>query len=209
MKDMVTMVLSLIIFATVACVGLAFVYDGTKDQIALNKTEKLTKALSQIFSGAEFTEAQGNIASDGVSFGTSEFKPAYTASRDGKIVGIALIVSKTGFSDIVTALVGVGSDGKIAGVRILQNTDTPGLGANASSPAYFIDKPKNTTTFFGQFKGMSVNTPIKVRQDGGDVTAITAATITSRVVALLVDRAAKAGSVWLSENGITGNGGAK
>jgi electron transport complex protein RnfG len=208
MNDMVKMIAALVIFATVACVGLAFVYDGTKVQIEANATEKLNTALSEVFPGADsFEKVDAELSAtggSGVSFGD-----AYSALKGGTITGIAINATDAGFNDAVTALVGVGTDGRISGVRMLVNTDTPGLGANASSPTYFVDKPAKTKTFYSQFDGMSVSDNITVKKDGGDVIAITAATITSRAVSLLVSESAKAGSAWLSANSAAQNGGAR
>jgi electron transport complex protein RnfG len=199
MKDMVKMVLAIVIFAMVACVGLAFVYSGTKEPIEANATKTLNAALKEVFPDADenFPEIEDPLSAtsgSGVTFGK-----AYKATKNGALIGIAINATDAGFNDAVTALVGVGADGKISGVRLLVNTDTPGLGANASSPAYFVDKPAKTKTFYGQFDGMSGN--IAVQKDGGSVVAITAATITSRAVSLLVSESAKAGSAWLAQNG--------
>jgi electron transport complex protein RnfG len=201
MNDMVKMVLAIVVFATVACVGLAFVYDGTKKPIAENATKTLNTALKAVFPDADdnFPEIEKPLSAtsgSGVTFGK-----AYKATKNGALIGIAINATDAGFNDAVTALVGVGADGKISGVRMLVNTDTPGLGANASSPTYFVDKPANKKTFYSQFDGMSVTGNIKVKKDGGDVIAITAATITSRAVSLLVSESAKAGSAWLAQNG--------
>jgi electron transport complex protein RnfG len=201
MSDMIKMIAAIIIFATVACVGLAFVYDGTKDQIEANATKTLNTALKEVFPDADenFPEIDAPLsaaAGSGVTFGK-----AYKATKNGALIGIAINATDAGFNDAVTALVGVGVDGKISGVRMLINTDTPGLGANASNPAYFVDKPAKTKTFYGQFDGMSVKDNIKVKKDGGNVIAITAATITSRAVSLLASESAKAGSAWLEQNG--------
>jgi electron transport complex protein RnfG len=62
-----------------------------------------------------------------------------------------------------------------------------------------VDKPANTKTFYGQFAGMAADGSIKVTKDGGQVEAITAATITSRAAALLVNIAAETGRQWLRE----------
>jgi Na+-translocating ferredoxin:NAD+ oxidoreductase RnfG subunit len=48
---------------------------------------------------------------------------------------------------------------------------------------------------------MSINDTIAVRRDGGDVVAVTMATISSKAVTLLVSEALEAGFRWLSENG--------
>jgi electron transport complex protein RnfG len=199
MKEILKLAFALMIFATVACVALAFVYASTEGRIAENQSAKLNAALMDIFGeGAVFEKVDGfsGLDGDAVKFGT-----AYAAKKSGALAGIALNASDQGFNDTITALVGVDAGGKIAGVRILQNTDTPGLGANAGSAAYFVDKPANTKTFYDQFAGMEAGGNIKVTKDGGKVEAITAATITSRAVSRVVNSAGIAGRNWLAGNG--------
>jgi electron transport complex protein RnfG len=195
MKEIFKLALTLMCFAAVACVSLAFVYALTKEPIAVNQTAKLNAALMDIFGeGAVAEEIEESLDEGGpVSFGG-----AYRVKKGNDLAGIAMNVSAQGFNDAISALVGIGIDGKIAGVRVLKNTDTPGLGANASSKAYFVDKPQNTKTFYGQFTGMAADGLVKVRKDGGQVEAITAATITSRAVSLLVNAAAETGKKWLA-----------
>ncbi|GHT55873.1 Na+-transporting NADH:ubiquinone oxidoreductase subunit 3 [Endomicrobiia bacterium] len=188
MKNILKLALSLMVFATVACVGLAFVYEGTKEQISVNQSAKLNNALKEIFGeDTEFDEIKDLPAS---SDGAVTFTAAYRLKKENTVTGMALTAQDTGFSDILEALVGIGSDGKIVGVRVLKDTDTPGLGAKAALP-----------TFYGQFAGMTADGTIKVTKDGGAVEAITAATITSRAVSLLVNTAGEAGKKWLAAEG--------
>ncbi|GHV08489.1 electron transport complex subunit G [Spirochaetia bacterium] len=188
MKSILKLALSLMVFATVACVGLAFVYEGTKEQISVNQSAKLNNALKEIFGeDAESDEITDLPIS---SNNAVTFTAAYRVKKGNAVTGIALTAQDTGFSDILEALVGIGSDGKIVGVRVLKDTDTPGLGAKAALPA-----------FYGQFAGMAANGTIKVTKDGGAVEAITAATITSRAVSLLVNTAGDAGKKWLAAEG--------
>ena len=198
MKDAVKMGAALVIFATVACVALAFVYDATAPVIAENNVKKTILAQKELFPDAEFAEITGEI----VSFNAAvTFDAVYTAKKNGKLTGVIINSSSGGFNAPISALVGVSSEGKITGVQILINTDTPGLGSNASNPAYFIDKPAKTKTFYGQFTGMSVDDTVTVEKDGGKVVAITAATVSSRAVALLVSEALTQGAQWLAQNG--------
>jgi electron transport complex protein RnfG len=90
-------------------------------------------------------------------------------------------------------MAGVNAEGFITGVKILEHSDTPGLGANAASPKYFVDKA-NGITFYGQFTGKRINDPFEVKND---VTAITASTITSRAVTQAVKAAGIAATAWL------------
>jgi electron transport complex protein RnfG len=201
-KEILKMALALTVFAAVACVGLAVVYMATKGKIGVNQKAVLDASLSEIFGkGTEFVQVDANgadsgISMDGLDSGIS-IDGAWLAQKGGAVQGVALRASAQGFNDAVTALVGVRAGGEIAGVRILKNTDTPGLGANASSKSYFIDKPANKVTFYGQFAAMRAGPALAVRQDGGEVVAITAATVTSRAVSALVAACAQTAERWL------------
>ncbi|MDR2601986.1 MAG: FMN-binding protein [Spirochaetaceae bacterium] len=198
MKDSIKMIAALVVFALAACVGLAFVYDATLPVITENNKKKTQYAQELLFPGAQFKEISGQIKSGNPAVA---FKDQYAAQKDGVLTGVIINSSSGGFNADIEALVGIDADGKIAGVQILVNTETPGLGANASNPKYFIDKPAKTKTFYSQFNGMDSNGKIAVEKDGGNVVAITAATISSRAVALLVAEAARAGGEWISKNG--------
>jgi electron transport complex protein RnfG len=91
-------------------------------------------------------------------------------------------------------MAGVGLDGKVAGVKILELADTPGLGQNAASATYYVDKAKKLT-WYGQFAGMGADSPFEVKKD---VQAITASTITSRALTAIIKAAAKAGADYLA-----------
>jgi electron transport complex protein RnfG len=128
------------------------------------------------------------------------FTKQLVITKGGKVIGTAIEAETAGFSDKIRILVGVGVDGKIAGIRITQSAETPGLGMNAGAGNYFVDK-QSLTTFYGQFAGLSAAAKHAVEKDGGEVVAITSATTTSRAVTAAADAAAKAAMEWLSENG--------
>ena len=81
----------------------------------------------------------------------------------------------------------------MAGIRILALKDTPGLGANATNPVYFVNK-STRTTFPGQFSGKALGDPFIVKQD---VSAITASTITSKALTSIIKMAGDAAAGWL------------
>ena len=88
--------------------------------------------------------------------------------------GYAFEVTPGGFDNTITMMVGVGTDGTVLGIDIISHTETAGLGAvsDAATPA--------GVAFREQFIGMSGT--VSVSKDGGEVEAITGATITSRAV---------------------------
>jgi electron transport complex protein RnfG len=198
MKDMIKMIIALILFAAVACAGLAVVYTSTSKTIAERKEKDTSEALKGLFpNGDDFPKIRESLsaADSKVTIGDS-----YEVKQGGDISGIVVTASSGGFQADITALIGVDTSGTITGVKILQISDTPGLGANAAKDNYYVNKQKKIT-FYGQFAGMKAGSNIAVTKDGGSVDAITASTITSRAVSLIVDNAAQAGAKWLAGNG--------
>jgi electron transport complex protein RnfG len=183
--------ITLAAFATAACVVLAFVYAGTEQIIAQRQQADLDAALKDLFPSADrFVDITGKIESLDPSV---TFEGIYEAWQGQNLSGAALRVSRGSYGGPLKALVGVNAGGTIAGVRILEHQDTPGLGANAASPSYFVDRPRGIT-FAGQFAGKAVADPFEVK---GDVIAITASTITSRAVADAVKAAGAAAATYL------------
>ena len=192
----------LALYAAAACVGLAFVYAGTKDKIETNQKAVMEEALRELFPGAEFSAAAGlSIADPLVSIVADRNDPqntgVFAATQNGVLAGLALKISRNGFGGPVVLLVGVGTDGRIKGVKILEHSETPGLGANAASPNYFVNKAQGIT-FYGQFAGKAVSDDFAVKQD---VDAITASTITSKAVSDSVKAAGIAAAEWIKNNG--------
>jgi electron transport complex protein RnfG len=182
--------LTLALFAAAACVVLAFVYQGTKDIIERREDEELEAALTSLFPGADqFSDITGRLQSPDPAV---SFEGIFEVRKGQDLIGAALQVSRTSYGGPLTALVGVNAGGTIAGVRILEHSDTPGLGANADSPS-----------FTGQFTGKAVGDPFKAGalKDGADVEAVTASTITSTAVADAVKAAGRAAAVYLEAAG--------
>jgi len=195
MKNMFKLGLILAAYTTAACVGLAFVYAGTEKVIAERQKTDLQTALKELFpTGDGFDEIDGKFASadPGVTF-----KNEYLISQNGSPLGVAVRGVGASYGGPVTILVGVDVSGKISGVKVLESSDTPGLGANAANPAYFVDR-SSKTTFTGQFKGKSIKDPFEVK---GDVVAITASTITSKAITGIVKAAGQSGGKWLAQTG--------
>jgi electron transport complex protein RnfG len=194
-KRMVILGLVLALYATAACVGLAFVYTGTKETIEGHEQRNLEVSLQEIFPDSDdYEDVTGEIISNDASV---TFSNQYVMKKDGMIIGAAIQASAGSYGGPIVSLVGIDLNGKITGVKILQNTDTPGLGAKASSANYFVDRA-NGVTFYGQFAGKSAGDNFAVKDD---VAAITASTITSNAVASSVKAATRAGAEWLEAQG--------
>ncbi|MDP3129937.1 MAG: FMN-binding protein, partial [Bacillota bacterium] len=129
-----------------------------------------------------------------------KFEASYVATDATGSLGLATKASGNSYGGMAIVLVGVGHDNKLIGVRVLENKDTPGLGANASVPSYFVDK-SSKTTFPGQFAGKSLGDAFEVKKD---VQAITASTITSKALTKIVKTVGDAGAAWLAAQAASG-----
>lgn len=110
-----------------------------------------------------------------------EGRDVYLALHDGTVVGAAITTSAKGYGGAVQVMTGIDQNGCVTGVSILQHSETAGLGANAAKPS-----------FLEQFITASDEqrpTGFAVVKDGGDIDAVTAATISSRAVSNAVTEA--------------------
>ena len=95
--------------------------------------------------------------------------------------GYAVQVTPSGFDNTITMMVGVDKAGNVLGIDVISHTETAGLGAvaDAGTPAGIA--------FREQFIGASGS--VSVTKDGGQMDAITGATITSRAICVGVNAA--------------------
>ncbi len=191
MKSTLKLGVTLALFAAGACVALALVYTVTGPTIEGHEARQLAQSLKDLFPEADdFRALNGDILPQDKAV---RFDQTYEVTRLGAPLGLAIQVTGSSYGGDSTLLVGVGTDRRIAGVKILSNSDTPGLGANAKSPTYFVDK-KAKTTFPGQFKDKPLSDAFEVKKD---VSAITASTITSKALANMVKQAGSAAMAYL------------
>lgn len=194
-KEILGLGLVLCLFAVGACVALSLVYTVTGPTIAGLEKAQLEETLKELFPEANsFEDINDPIVSENSSV---TIQTAWIAMRDRAVIGVAVKGSASSYGGEASMLVGVGAEKKIVGARVISISDTPGLGANASNPAYFVDK-QSKTTFPGQFNGKAVNDPFEVKND---VVAISASTITSKALTSIVKEAGLRAVDWLDKNG--------
>lgn len=109
----------------------------------------------------------------------------YRARREGDPHAVVMqVVAPDGYSGRIRLLVGIRYDGTLAGVRVVDHQETPGLGDKIE-----VDR----TDWIFQFDGRSLGDPPEtrwtVRKDGGEFDALTGATVTPRAVIGAVKRA--------------------
>ena len=174
---MLALVLFLITFATALLLG--FVNQVTAPQIAKNNEATRAAAMEELIPGAEFVEAEVTEV-PAPDKATPGLQNIYEAQVNGETVGYCMEVLPSGFGGTLTVVVGINADGTVAGAKVTSHAETPGLGAKAQADPNWIT----------QFAGKPADGSLAVTKDGGDVNAITGATITSRAVTLAVNTAA-------------------
>ncbi len=165
----INMLLSLLIITLVAGFSLGFVNDITKGPKAKAKLEKKIKALKLVL--PHFNNNPVNDLKLIKSEKAKDSVEIYPAYDNNEFVGTAIIGStEKGFSGLIKIMVGFIPDGTIKNIVVLEHKETPGLGTKMK------DKK-----FINQFKNKSPSTSnLKVTKDGGEIDALTGATITSR-----------------------------
>ena len=171
-----SMVLCLFLVCLVCSALLGGVYVLTKGKIDQEQIKKTNNAIALVtpeFDNAPSSEKM-SVEIDGKDIAV------YPARKDGKTVGYAVeSFTSKGFSGTINIMAGFDMEGNIVGTSVISHSETPGLGAKMTEPA-----------FYSQFIGKNpASFKLGVRKDGGDVDAITASTITSRAYCDAVDRA--------------------
>jgi electron transport complex protein RnfG len=92
---------------------------------------------------------------------------------EGKRNAVAFETFGKGFGGVMGVIVGVNLENdEIIGVGVTTHSETPGVGS----------RTKTDPDFVAQFKGLSIIEPFKVKADGGQIDALSGATISSRGV---------------------------
>ena len=177
------MVLALLLVSLASATSLGYIYELTKGPIDKAKLEKKLAAIQLVV--PEFTNDPNEELIKlpmGAPGDTLEFYPAF---KNKEHVGTAVkTYSDKAFTERIYIMVGFLPDGTIINTEVLEHKETPGLGDKMSK------KKSNWCVWFNGKNPKEYN--LKVKKDGGDVDAITAATISSRAFSDAVERAYKA-----------------
>ena len=180
-STLINMLVALLVIAAVSGGVLGLVYGVTKDAIAEVDQKKNEAAIQAVLP----LEGEISYKADTMQFtyeGVNTTFPCNLAfDANGNFQGAAVKTSESGFGGKIDMMVGFLADGTVKGTSVLSHAETPGLGANMTGKFkdQFVDKNPN-------------NFKLIVKKDGGDVDAITAATITSRAFSKAVDKAYQA-----------------
>lgn len=165
-----------------ACVGLiAITYFITRDTIAGEMKAALARTLDQLVPADKYNNDVHHdctLIPANSDLGNASPRQVYRMFDDDEPVALVMeTVAPNGYSGKIRMVLGVYYDGTIAGLRVTDHKETPGLGDKVDV---------NKSDWILGFEGKSLNNPHieqwKVKKDGGAFDAFTGATITPRAV---------------------------
>lgn len=170
------MIISLVVISFVASLALGGIYNITREPIALAIKAKQENAIKEVVPEFDSLYSYKIMPENG-----KDSVGINLAFKGGSLVGTAIgTYSNLGYNATqIQLMVGFLPDTTIQNVSVVQQNETPGLGTKMAEPK-FKDQFNNKKP--ADFK-------LKVKKDGGQVDAITAATISSRAFCDAVDRA--------------------
>ncbi len=174
------MVTVLFCITLVASAGVGAVNMITAEPIAASKQKAVEDAILAVLPAFEQSTAEEM---------TIDEMPitVHKAVNGNDLVGYAVeTMTKSGFNGVIRLMVGFSPEGQVLNVNVLEQAETPGLGTkmcDEGNPLISSIKGKNLESM------KLVDGRLAVRKDGGDVDALTAATISSRAYVDAVNRA--------------------
>ena len=155
------LILVLFLITAIAAALLAAVNEVTYERIAQLAAEKLNAAMLEIQ-----PEADSFLLREGAEYDT--VSGVYLAQAGGETIGYCVETTPNGFGGAMSVLVGIDLEGKVTGVKLVDHSETAGVGTRAEDPA-----------FLAQYVGRSGSVSL-----GGaeGIDAVSGATITSKAV---------------------------
>ncbi len=168
-SSFINLLLTLAIVTLIAGLSLGYVYQWTKEPIAQAQMAKQLKAIESVVEGYD-----NNPVNEKYKVATPDGKDSlefFPARKGEELIGVAIKTKSTrGYSGDIWVMVGFDQAGQIKNIVVIEHKETPGLGSKMTTPAFvnqFLNKHPEKLK-------------LKVKKDGGDIDAISGATISSR-----------------------------
>lgn len=182
-------------FAIICTAVVATISQLTKPIIAQQEQAALLKTINQLIPKDSYDNdifASCFIVNDDELLGKAQSQQVFVAKKANKPVALMLETSTfKGYAGEIKLAVGIFADGKIAGVRVIRHSETPGLGDKIQT-----NKSDWIYSFNGRYYQAEQSKSWEVTKNGGEIDAFTGATITPRAVILAV----KDALIYFAEN---------
>lgn len=162
MQDNLLTGLKLLLITAIATFALALTQMITEEPIRIQAEKASDEARAVVLKNAE------EFVSLEITEGSHpNILEAHEGRMSNNVIGYTFKTISRGYGGDIIIIVGIDDNGRISGVRIAQQTETPGLGAKVAEPR-----------FYEQYNGKSVENPI----DENDLSAVSGATVSSNAV---------------------------
>ncbi|KGN01778.1 electron transporter RnfG [Clostridium novyi A str. 4570] len=187
-KETLMLGLKLLIITAIAGLVLGWAHKVTLEPIDKQNIKTNNEAMNQVLPSAkEFAKIAAQEVKEGEKVDKvlpkeNSIVEVNKGQNGSEVTGYAIKVETKGYGGKIEMMVGISNQGKVDGIKILNHSETPGLGAKAPEPS-----------FSDQYKGKAIKTPLEVvkgtASKDNEISAITGATITSRAVTKGVNEA--------------------
>lgn len=170
MREMLKLFIAVAVFSCLSGGVLAAIQNTTKDRIEYQqlkfvKGPTIKKIMENCTNDPLIDRLRIADEAGEMNFFVGEF--------DGKRNTVAFESFGKGFGGVMGVIVAINLENdEIVGVGVTTHSETPGVGS----------KTKTDPDFVTQFNGLSIKDPFKVKADGGQIDALSGATISSRGV---------------------------
>lgn len=156
MKETIKLGLILFLITVISAGVLAISNNLTKDKIAELEMAGSVGSLKEIFGDKDFKPLDEGKSNEIIA-ANSAIVEIFEVHDGGSLTGYAIKTVSRGFGDTdMVIMTGFSTEGKVVGMRVLEHSETPGLGENAEKPE-----------FTSRFEGLDANTDIKVDKLSG------------------------------------------
>lgn len=185
-REQLRLVVVLALICAVSGGILALVNRVTEPRIKEQAEQAVKRSLAFCLPGAdEFQEEHVIPVSQQAD---KEVLAVFRGISDGVPAGVVVNVEVRGYGGEVGLMVGITEEGRVAGIKVLNHAETPGLGSKITGEKFLEQQA---------FREAGLEYSPALTQDGGDVQAVAGATISSRAVVRGINRALEAaGAVW-------------
>jgi electron transport complex protein RnfG len=179
-----TLKLGLILFLITAISAVVLGVSNDITSVKIAKAEKMAndQARKEVLEDAEDFEPLDESEFNRIVSDNPDIIEIYEGYSDNNLVGYTFKTEISGFGGDLEVMTGISIEGVITGMKVLNHSETPGLGANCKNPEFqnqFKDKPVD-------------NELIVVKEETSnddEIQALTSATITSNAVTAGVNMA--------------------
>lgn len=176
-SNLFNMIAALLVVSICSAASIGYVYQKTSEPIAKAKQAKIMTAIKEMVGTFDNNPIEEKTAISGNDV------ELYPARENGTITSVAVkSFSNQGFGGKIELILGILMDGTVTGYKVTQQNETPGLGSQVTEEK-----------FSSQFVGLNTHSnKFSLSKDGGEIDAVTGATISSKAVIDAVQKAVSA-----------------